>query len=461
MMSKYVMVPLVLVLLFFPISAWADIGLPHIFSSHMVLQRNAEVQLYGWAHPNEAFTITTGWDNKEHAIKTNKDAKWVLQITTPDAGGPYEIRFQGENNSILLEDVLLGEVWLCSGQSNMEWSANSGIDNAQQEIAQADRPMIRLFTVAKRTAQTEQEDVQGKWQVCTPENMADFSAVGYFFAKRLQGVMDVPIGLIDASWGASAAEVWTPGHVFVEDSELSESHAKIKENPWVPTERSALYNAMVAPLTKFQIAGTLWYQGESNTANAESYQQLLTAMIKAWRNAWQTEFPFYFVQIAPYSYGRPHEGAMVRDQQRRTLALEGTGMVVTSDIGDINDIHPKNKQDVGLRLANVALKEHYGLLDTQVHGPLFQKISREGKEAIVHFEHADGLHFVGKQATDFEMAGEDGQFHAAKARVAGTTVRLRSDKVAAPKKVRFSWANTATPNLYNGAGLPASTFLSQ
>ncbi len=460
-MIRKLMFPWFLASFFVPFLVWADVSLPQIFSSHMVLQRNAQVRLYGWADPNETFTITTEWDNKEYTIKTGNDAKWLLEMDTPGAGGPYKIRLQGENNTILLEDILLGEVWLCSGQSNMEWSANSGIDNAAQEIAAADRPMIRLFTVAKRSSFTEQEDLKGQWEVCTPEQMADFSAVGYFFAKRLQGEMNVPIGLVDASWGASAAEVWTPQPVFGQYPELLENHAKIGENPWVTTQRSALYNAMIAPLTNFQIAGVLWYQGESNTANAETYQQLFTAMIASWRNAWGKNFPFYFVQIAPYTYGRPHEGAVLRDQQRRTLALEKTGMVVTSDIGNINDIHPQNKQAVGLRMANVALKDHYGLLENEVHGPLFQKVTLAGKEIIVHFDHADGLHFEGREKNGFEVAGDDGVFHPAKAKIKENTIRLRSNEVTAPKRVRFAWDNTATPNLYNSVGLPTSTFLSQ
>jgi sialate O-acetylesterase len=457
--KKYLMV-LLWTMILVPFSIWAEISLPHIFSSHMVLQRNANVKLFGWADPNEAFSISTSWDGKKYAVKTGNDAKWLLEITTPGAGGPYIIRLGGENNTIELKDVLLGEVWLCSGQSNMEWSANSGIDNAKQEIANANNPNIRLFTVAKRTATTEQEDVHGQWNVCTPEHMADFSAVAYFFAKRLQDEMNIPIGLIDSSWGASAAEVWTPEHVFQEYPELVEHHKKIKENPWVTTERSALYNAMIAPLRKFSISGVLWYQGESNTANAETYGQLFTEIISSWRNGWQKDFPFYFVQIAPYKYDEPRVGAIVRNQQRRSLVLENTAMVVTSDIGNVNDIHPKNKQGVGRRLANIALKEHYGLFSKEVHGPLFKKMVVDGKEVALYFDHAEGLHFTGKQKTDFEVAGDDGIFYPAMAKVKENIIWLQSKMVDAPKKVRFAWANTATPNLFNGVDLPTSTFLS-
>ena len=337
--------------------SYADISLPQIFGSDMVLQRESEVYLYGWAAPGETFSIGTGWDGKTIEVKTGINAKWRITVTTPQAGGPYEIAFTGKNNSIVLKNVLIGAVWLCSGQSNMEWSANSGIDNKVEEIKNADHPNIRFFTVDKRTSATAQEDVSGDWEVSSPETMADFSAVAYFFARRVQEELNIPVGLIDASWGASCAEVWTPEYVFDENPELLESHNLIQANPWVPSERSTLYNAMIAPLTDFKISGVLWYQGESNTANGVNYKELFTKMISSWRTEWNTDFPFYYAQIAPYKYGRPFEGAVVRDQQRQSLSLKHTGMVVTSDICTVDDIHPQNKQDVGLRLANIALKE--------------------------------------------------------------------------------------------------------
>jgi len=337
--------------------SYADISLPQIFGSDMVLQRESEVYLYGWAAPGETFSIGTGWDGKTIEVKTGINAKWRVPVNTPAAGGPFEIAFTGKNNSIVLKNVLIGAVWLCSGQSNMEWSANSGIDNKVEEIKNADHPNIRFFTVDKRTSATAQEDVSGDWEVSSPETMADFSAVAYFFARRVQEELNIPVGLIDASWGASCAEVWTPEYVFDENPELLESHNLIQANPWVPSERSTLYNAMIAPLTDFKISGVLWYQGESNTANGENYKELFTKMISSWRTEWNTDFPFYYAQIAPYKYGRPFEGAVVRDQQRQSLSLKHTGMVVTSDICTVDDIHPQNKQDVGLRLANIALKE--------------------------------------------------------------------------------------------------------
>lgn len=438
----------------------ADISLPNIFSNDMVIQRESEVRLFGWASPNEEFEIYTGWNDRTFMVKTGNDAKWELLVNTPEAGGPYEVRFKGNSNEIVLSNVMTGDVWLCSGQSNMEWSANSGIDNKQAEISNANYPGIRLFTVEKRTAPEPQENAHGEWTTCSPETMMDFSAVAYFFAKRVYQETNVPIGLIDASWGASCAEVWTPEDVFEKYPELLKAHESIKPNKWVTIEPSSLYNGMIAPFVNFKIAGVLWYQGESNTANADSYKDLFTRMITSWRNARGYVFPFYFVQIAPFKYGRQHEGAEVRNQQRLALELEKTGMVVTSDICTVDDIHPQNKQDVGLRLANIALKEYYGITDNEVHSPLYKNIEIKDREVIVRFDHNQGLYSTGKTVSHFEIAGEDDVYYPAKARIKDEMVYLSAKQVRMPKHVRFAWENTAIPNLFNSANLPASTFKS-
>ncbi|WP_430908473.1 sialate O-acetylesterase [Maribacter sp. 2-571] len=438
----------------------AKIELPNIFSDHMVLQRNTDVTLWGWGSPNESIKVFTEWDGKSYSVSAGVDAKWSLLVPTPDAGGPYQVRFEGQTNTIELTDVLIGEVWLCSGQSNMEWSANSGIDNADTEIKAADYPNIRFFTVIKRTAEAPQENVSGTWSKCDPKEMADFSAVAYYFGKRLQGALDVPIGLIDAAWGASSAEVWTPQTVFEQRSDLAESAKKIRPNKWVSVQPSSLYNAMIAPLHRFKIAGTLWYQGESNTANAEKYSDLFTTMIRSWRTAWNADFPFYFVQIAPYTYGSPEEGVQVRDQQRRALSLTNTGMVLTSDICTVDDIHPKNKKDVGLRLANMALKKHYGAISEEVNGPLFKEFERNGSKLRIVFDHAEGLTAKGKKIDQFELAGPDGVFYPAKAKIKGDVIIASSKKVSDPVRVRFAWNNTDMAQLFNGVGLPASSFTS-
>ena len=437
----------------------AEISLHGIFTDHMVLQRETSVLLYGWANPNEEFTVFTSWNNETVKVKTGNDAKWEISVNTPKAGGPYEISFKGESNEITLKDVLIGEVWLCSGQSNMEWSANSNIANKDIEIANANYPNIRLFSVNKRTSTYPQEEISGTWVACTPETMQDFSAVAYFFARNLQKEMNIPIGLIDNAWGATSAEVWTPKSVFDAHSDLVEAHKKVAPNKWVTVEKSVLYNGLIAPLTKFKIGGTIWYQGESNTANAESYQKLFTNMITSWRNAWNIDFPFYYAQIAPFKYGQEFAGGVVRDQQRRTLGLKNTGMAMTSDICTIEDIHPLNKQDVGLRLANIALKEHYGFLeDKEIYGPLYKDFKIDGNKVEVHFSHADGLYNKGKKITLFEISNAQGEWFPAKAKLKNKTVLVSAKEVKKPTAVRYAWKSTDIATLYNSAGLPASTF---
>jgi len=456
---RYTLMMLCLVMTTF---AKAEITLPKIFSNEMVLQRETDVFLYGWADPNEEFTIYKSWNDEIVAVKTGNDAKWEISVKTPEAGRPFQIIFKGKSNEITLKDVLIGEVWLCSGQSNMEWSANSKIANRDFEVDNANYPTIRLFTVAKRTAKYPQEDVAGTWVACSPETMQDFSAVAYFFARKVQKELNIPIGLIDNAWGASSAEVWTPDTVFKARPELVEAHKNIQPNKWVTIEKSSLYNGMVAPLTKFKIVGTIWYQGESNTANAESYQKLFSKMITSWRAEWNDDFPFYYVQIAPFKYDQEYAGGMVRDQQRRTLTLKNTGMAMTSDICTTEDIHPLNKQDVGLRLANIALKNHYGLLqDQEVYGPLYDSFEVEGNQLKVNFSNAGGLYNKGKKISLFEVSNAAGEWFPAKAKLKNEEVILSSKEVRNPTGVRYAFKSTDIGTLFNAAGLPASTFVSE
>lgn len=441
----------------------AEVTLPNIFSDNMVLQRNAEVAFWGWGNLNEEVTITTGWDQKQYTVKTALDTKWKVLVATPEAGGPFTITIKGDNE-IVLQNILVGEVWLCSGQSNMEWSATTGagIDNAEEEIKNADYPNIRLLTIPKRTSEFPQESVPGSWEVCTPDTMKDFSAVAYLFARRLQGELNVPIGLIDNAWGGTPAEVWTPVSVFENHMDLKEAAKAVENNKWSPGFTAALYNAMVYPIVPFRIAGTIWYQGESNTANYSTYAKLFSEMVASWRSVWGYEFPFYYVQIAPYKYGTEEVGVLIRDQQRRALKMiPNSGMVVTSDIATIDDIHPPNKQDVGLRMANIALKEHYKEIEGVVHSPLFNTMSIQGKKVEVTFDNAEGLFSKGKKITHFEIAGDDGQFYPAKAIIKNDRIILSSKEVKVPNKVRYAWNNIAEPNLFNGAGLPVSSFTSE
>ncbi|MFC4097327.1 sialate O-acetylesterase [Euzebyella saccharophila] len=444
--------------------AVAKITLPNIFGDHMVLQRNESAKIWGWAQTGEELTVTTSWDGKKYKVKTPITAVWEVFVNTPEAGGPFNITIEGFENEIVLNDVLIGEVWLCSGQSNMQWTAttNAGIDNAEEEIKKADYPNIRFFTVERRTAEFPQDDLPGTWEVCSPETMKDFSAVAYFFARRIQGEMNIPIGLVNNAWGGSPAEVWATRSVFEENEDLKKDAYSLKETPWSPVTPSYLYNGMVHALTGFKIAGTIWYQGESNVSRHGNYTKLFSKTVGSWRKAWGYEFPFYFVQIAPYKYDTPEVGAYLRNSQRiAQKVIPNSGMVVVSDIATINDIHPPNKQDVGLRLANLALKETYKKYEGEVHGPLYKSHKVDGKKVEVHFDHADGLMAKGKTITHFELAAGDGKWYPAKAKIKDDRIILTSKKVAEPVKVRFGWSNTAEPNLFNEAGLPASAFISE
>ena len=439
----------------------ANVSLPAVFSDNMVLQQNAEVNFWGWAKPGEEITITTGWNTVQKVKATNGQGTWSLLIKTPMGSmTPYSISIKG-SNEVIIKNVLVGEVWICSGQSNMEWSANSPITNKDEEIKQANFPNIRFFSVEHRTALTPQIDLAGKWVECTPSSMQNFSAIGYFFARKIQSNLNVPIGVINSSWGGTPAECWMPAEAFAGNGLITEAAQQLTPVPWGPVEIARIYNAMIEPLTRFKIAGALWYQGESNVSTAYAYKATMTALISSWRKKWGNEFPFYYCQIAPYRYGKPMEGVELRDAQRRTLDVPQTGMVVTSDIGDTSDIHPRNKLDVGLRLANLALNQHYKTNQDVVSGPLYKESRIEGNHITVFFDNAIGLNFKGPKLTHFEIAGEDGIYFPAEAKInPDNTIEVKAEQVKKPASLRFAWSNTATPNLFNGAGLPASCFRS-
>ena len=382
----------------------ANITLPSFFSDNMVLQRNSEVAIWGTAGPNEEIVIKPSWGKDEYKVKTDRYANWKILIKTVEAGGPYTISLKGYNE-IVLNNIMLGEVWICAGQSNMEMSANWGIDNGEEAIKSADYPNIRLFTVPKTTALTPQNNLSGNWSVCNPETMKNFSAVGYFFAKRLQeDLKGVPIGLISSNWGGTPAEIWTPEKVITSDAILCEAAGKLTSFEWGPSEPGRAFNAMISPLVDFKIAGVLWYQGESNVGSAV-YDKTFGSLITSWRRLWNYDFPFYFVQIAPYNYENDqYNGAVIRNAQRKTLQqIANTGMVVTSDISPTNDIHPKDKKSVGIRLANLALANTYKTYKGFVNGPLYRQIKTDGNKLIVSFDYAEGLYFKNKKQYNLRL----------------------------------------------------------
>ena len=449
----------VFILLLVWIPVHAKIHLPSLFGSNMVLQQKSDVTVLGWADPQEMIRVSTNWDTAIAKVKTDNYARWKVVISTPAAGGPYSITISS-SDTVVLKNVLIGEVWICSGQSNMEMSATWGFDHAAEEVAQANYPEIRLFQVEKRASDYPQQDAGGHWEVCSPATMKTFSATAYFFGRELFKNLNIPIGLINSSWGGSPAEAWINPSVISGDEILAAAAKKISDTmPWSPGKPGKIYNAMVAPFIPFRLAGAIWYQCETNTANPEAYASMMSALIRDWRTEWNEDLPFYYVQISPYNYEKPFEGALVREAQLKCLSVPNTGMVVISDIGNLTDIHPKDKQNVGKRLAAWALAKTYGKTGIAYSGPLYQSMKIEKNKIRIYFDYADhGLTAKGGPLTCFQIAGSDGTFTDADAKLDGSTVVVSSKKVKSPAAVRFAFTNTSMPNLFNTEGLPASCF---
>ncbi len=634
----------VLCLALSPSLAHADVRMPSLFSDHMVIQRDTDAPVWGWADPGETITITGSWNNESVTTKAGDDGRWMTKIATPEAGGPHQITVQGVN-WIPIRNVFSGEVWICSGQSNMEWRVNIS-DNPEEEMKSANWPMIRHFDVRNVTSTSPKEDCEGKWTACSPATVGGYTAVGYFFGRNLHQELDVPVGLIATNWGGTVAEAWTsegtlasnfpefggaleqiaqmragggsdlsaaqlawwkglekkgPGgsgnwmtasyddsawnatsvpnkwsavglgdfdgtvwyrrdmeipaawagkklvlelgpaddmdRVWVNGELIGETtvHGKWQEerryvvpegcvkgtdvqitvcvvdtggagslggNPdgmrlrmaglsedlskslageWryqkgiamsdvgtFPVQASfhansptALYNGMIAPLVPFAIRGAVWYQGESNRGRAPQYQKLFPAMIQDWRESWgQGDFPFGFVQIAPYGYGGDTgQAAALREAQMMTLSSPNTGMAVTMDIGNPRDIHPRNKQDVGHRLAVWALANTYGREGLVYSGPMYASHKVEGSSIRLSFDHVHGgLVAEGGAPSHFTMAGADKVFHPAQAVIDGDTIVVSCDAVTAPVAARYAWGAADQPNLKNAEGLPSSSF---
>ncbi len=454
----------VFAVLFLVTSSYAKITLPSLISDNMVLQQNAEVTLWGWSSNSvEKLRIWGSWG--QDTVKTRaKVGKWSVRIHTPEAGGPYSLFILGDELTEI-KNVLIGEVWVCSGQSNMEMpvdSINSGFSGAlhfREVIREANYPSIRFFQVFRRISDHPQDDCVGQWVVCTPETVKAFSATGYFFAENLYDNLHVPIGMIHSSWGGTPAETWMPEKAVMDNPEFAAGIEKLFKQDWWPIRPGQAYNAMIYPLLKYRIAGVIWYQGESNSANPLIYRKLFPDMIKTWRKLWDIDFPFYYVQIAPYKYKEPMGATLVREAQLMTLSLPGTGMAVTNDIGNINNIHPRNKEEVGRRLALWALAKTYGKSGIVYSGPLYKSMKTDKKKIEISFEHVDGgLVKKGKSLTYFEIAGEDRNFAEAKAEIKGDKVIVYNKKVKNPVAVRYAFSDTAEPDLFNAAGLPASAF---
>lgn len=446
-------------LLCIALGGYGNIRLPGIISSNMVLQQRDSVKIWGWADPYEKVTVTASWDQQTYEATGSRDARWEVKMATPVAGGPHTITLKGKN-TIVLNNVMTGEVWICSGQSNMEMSAQSGLQDVKAELPSAHLNNIRFFHIPKTTAPYPQEDCAGQWAACDSVTLQAFSAVGYFFGKRLGKALNVPIGLIAASWGGTAAEVWTPDSIVHANPVLKQAATKIIPSGMCPYQPGYAFNAMIAPVTPYAIAGAVWYQGENNTGAAATYRQLFTAMIDGWRAAWKRDFPFYFVQIAPFRYQVKNTGALLREAQLQSAAHHKTGMVVITDlVADTNNVHPANKHDVGLRLANLALADTYHRQGIVFQSPVFSNMRIRGNRAVITLDHAGkGLMIKGTTATEWMIAGEDKIFYPAEVLIQHNTLTVSSKMVKAPVAVRYGFRDTGMGNLFSREGLPVAPF---
>lgn len=478
-------------------SSHAALTLAPVFSDHAVLQRDQQLKIWGAADPGKQVKVTFAGQDK--SCFADERGRWLVHLDPMVASSVgRDLVVSSNESSSAIRDLLVGDVWFCSGQSNM---ARTMLDRYTiEETGSADLPAVRQFTVPYGSSLQPMAETSGFWEVCAADTIQRFSSVGYFFAREIHARTGVPIGLIQSAVGGTRIEAWMPAKALaaeeftpirdawkkhIEELPASIAEFEIALKKWTEASETAaadgkiyserkpirpegneskhalsgLYNAMVNPLTDYRIRGILWYQGEYNTRQPEGYADLFSSLITSWRHAFKSELPFYWVQLANHERAgdAPFSWAKIRDAQTQTLSLPHTGQAVTIDIGEPDDIHPRNKWDVGGRLARIALAEVYG--DSLVYrGPSFATASREGAAVNVRFTDAAGLHVRGGCIDAFEIAGADGVFHQATVKLAGSEVILSSPRVTAPSAVRYAWSNSPRATLYNQAGLPAVPF---
>jgi sialate O-acetylesterase len=487
-------------LAFFAAAARADVTPSTLFSDHMVLQSGMSVPVWGTADPGEKVTVT--FLKQKKSVKAGSDGKWMLRLSKLKPGGPFQMTIAGKN-SITVQDVLVGEVWLGSGQSNMQFPVSkahapyAGLLNEAQEIAAANYPNIRMFSGKPSTSYDPKSDIAGQWLICSPATVGDFSAVGYLFARDLQKALNVPVGIVLEAFGASTAEAWIPRDALAADpllkpmlDRLDAQETFYKANPKATTDQAppgpqtlnarppakpgplrdpahdqheptVLYNAMINPVIPYAIRGAIWYQGESITggkAGLTLYPHVMETLINTWRRLWdEGNFPFYEVQLPALK--NVSNNPLVREGQAQILSLPNTAMAVTIDIGDPDNVHPKNKEPLGDRLTAIALANVYGH-KMEYSGPVYESMKIEGSAIRLTFSHiGGGLVAKGGPLKWFQIAGADQNFVDADAAIDGETIVVRSAAVAAPVAVRYAWDNYPDgSNLYNAAGLPAAPF---
>lgn len=457
-------------IVFFSIPSHARLQLPWFFGDNMVLQQQSHPKIWGWTDKKATVTIKTSWNNQKYTAQPDAAGRWEAKLATPKAGGPYEITVS-DGQPVTIKNILIGEVWVCSGQSNMEMNMkgypNQAINNSNDAIFASDNDKIRLYNIPRSTQPIPLDTSKNfSWKISNPEYVANFSATGYFFANFLYNKLKVPIGLINVSYGGSPVEAFMDaaslkGYNFT----LPDPNDKSRLSNKLPT---VLYNGMVHPLIGFGIKGFIWYQGENNADRPEQYESLFPEFVKMLRTQFgQGDFPFYYVQIAPFDYNRSKKtgdtlinSARLRDAQRKSLEkIPNSGMAVTMDIGDETFIHPREKQEVGKRLAMMALSKTYHYKGFQSESPLYESMSTKGNIATLKFKNAPlGFTTYGKPITNFEIAGADKKFYPAKASIVNGGIEVSADAVKEPIAVRYAFKDFAMGELFSTAGFPVSSF---
>jgi sialate O-acetylesterase len=457
---------LIVLLAIFSFSLYAEVKLPAIFSDNMVLQQQSSVAVWGKASANTNVTVRTSWNGKSWSVRADNEGKWKVKVSTPAAGGPFTITVS-DGKAVTLKNVMIGEVWVCSGQSNMEMPMkgfrNQPVNGANEAIATSSNNNIRLITIPRIASLIPVDDFKGSWSICEPESVVDFSATAYFFGSMLNKTLNVPIGLIFTAWGGTRIEPWI-------------SEAGIKNFDWVklpdkstppqgmlsPQTPTVLFNGMINPIVGYGIRGAIWYQGESNRLEPVQYRKLMPGLADNWRSLWNIgEFPLYFVQIAPFDYGpAPFSSAYLREAQLKSVADgKNMGMACVMDCGEKDNIHPSDKKAAGDRLAYQALVKTYGKKGIACDGPVLKEMKIEGNQVKLTFDNApNGIMSLGKELNCFEVAGANKRFYPAKAFVTNDGLTVFSPSVATPVAVRYAFKDFIAGDLFNTEGIPASSF---
>lgn len=465
---KKIIIPFLALFLVYSINvnnAFSEIKMPAIFGDNMVLQQQTNAAIWGNASAGATVTVKTSWNGKSYTVKAGADGKWKTKVQTPAAGGPYTITIS-DGKPLVIRNVMIGEVWVCSGQSNMEMPMkgyrNQPVTGSNEYIATSSNEQIRLITVPRLASMSPLDDFNGSWKLCEPENVAEFSATAYFFGLMLNKTLKVPVGLICTSWGGTRIEPW-----MSEDGLKDFDWVKLPDKSSVPEKLSqqtptVLFNAMINPIAGYGIRGAIWYQGEANRNEPVQYRKLMPGLALNWRNVWGVgDFPMYYVQIAPYDNGPTGlNSAFLREAQlKASTAIPNFGMACIMDTGEKDCIHPANKKAAGDRLAYQALVKTYGKKGFACDGPVLKDMRTEGNMVFLTFDNApNGLTSFGKELSCFEVAGANKRFYPAKAFITNAGITLFSPSVPQPVAVRYAFRDFIVGDLFNTEGIPASSF---